>query len=108
LLGASASRASTGRASFAKVEKSNLPSFQYNTTKEQRNSTTPGVGKIKLGAATPTDFLTLLAGYLQIKADFDAHTHGGVQTGGGTTGAPSAPMTTPIAGTHYTSEVKAS
>jgi hypothetical protein len=70
--------------------------------------TTPGVGKIKLGAATPTDFLTLLAGYLQIKADFDAHTHGGVQTGGGTTGAPSAPMTTPIAGTHYTSEVKAS
>jgi hypothetical protein len=70
--------------------------------------TTPGPGKIKLGADTPTDFIALLAAYLQIKTDFDAHTHSGVQTGGGTTGVPSAPMTTPVSGTHYTSQVKAS
>jgi type VI secretion system secreted protein VgrG len=70
--------------------------------------TTPGVGKVKLGAATPIDFVALQAALVKIKTDFDAHTHSGVQTGGGTTGAPSAPMTTFVSGTDYTSQVKAS
>lgn len=36
---------------------------------------------------------------------FNAHTHGGVQTGGGTTGAPTTPMAT---GSHTTTTTKAS
>jgi hypothetical protein len=52
-------------------------------------------GEIRLGGASASDPVARKSDLDAIKAYIDAHTHGGVTTGGGTSGAPAVPMPAP-------------